>query len=169
MGETSTTRSEIVSEDMIASSSAETQKRNALPRPVTLPFSPSFSCSRERERANKELRTRATADRSRVSFERRGRKRRKRRRKRRRRRLAKHFSFPFPLDSKVFVWGRRGNWVETIFLREDHPDLGRGKGWVEGKESRRFIGLSRAVEGIILPDVARSWEVFRRIFARDRL
>lgn len=44
-------------------------------------------------------------------------------------------TFLFPLDSegKVFLRGRGGNWVETIFLREDHPDL-RGEEGVGGRE-----------------------------------
>lgn len=168
MGETSTTRSEIVSEDMIASSSAETQKRNALPRRTTsshaflllllffLLCRPLLSpSSRERERANKELRTRAGAflvrdggTITRLLWE---------------EEEIRETLFFFLLEGgKVFL-GEGGK-----LGRDDFPSGGSSgseeREGLEGKEPRRFIGLSRAVEGIILLDVARSWEVFPRIF-----
>lgn len=56
------------------------------------------------------------------------------RRRKRRRRLAKHFSFSSRFRGESFPSREGGgNWVETIFLREDHPDL-RGEGGVGGRE-----------------------------------
>lgn len=125
------------------------------------------SLSRERERANKELRTRAGAFLvrdgaaiTRVLW--------KEEEKEEETRETLFFFLSIPRGKFSFEGGgetgsRRFSFGRIIRI------WGERKGWVEGKESRRFIGLSRAVEGIILPDVARSWEVFRRIFARDRL
>lgn len=124
------------------------------------------SLSRERERANKELRTRAGAFLvrdggaiTRVLWK-------EEEEEETRETLFFFLSIPrgkFSFEGGGETGSRRFSFGRIIRI------WGERKGWVEGKESRRFIGLSRAVEGIILPDVARSWEVFRRIFARDRL